>query len=143
MRVIEAAQDGVELKFEFQGRRGWAGEQPVPIDLLRDLEPVKGQLGAVAWVLRELADDPDRISWSRGTRRVLDVVPDEAGDDAGSICQREPHEVRAGPRPTVFAVTDEQHLVDGVAVLEIADVADLGSVLRSPTFEKSSYGTSS
>jgi hypothetical protein len=27
-----------------------------------------------------------------------------------------------------LAVTDEQHLVDGVAVLEVADVADLGSV---------------
>jgi hypothetical protein len=61
-------------------------------------------------------------------RRVLDVVPDKAGDDAGSVRQREAHEVRAAPCLPELALTDEQHLVDGIAVLQVADVADLGSV---------------
>ena len=101
-------------------------EQSLPVDLERDHERLDGDLRAVTWVLGERADDPHRISGGRAVAAAFSTPSQTtAGDDAGSISQREPQVVRSGPRLAELAVTDEQYLVDGVAVLEVADVADL------------------
>ena len=49
-----------------------------------------------------------------------------ASDDARPIGERKPHVVRSGPRPADLALANEQHLVDGAAVSQVADVASRG-----------------
>ena len=69
---------------------------------------------------------------------LLDVVPDDRGDDAGPIGEREPHVVRSRPRPADLALADEQHLVDGAAVSQVADIASRVDRAESSTSEESS-----
>ena len=58
-----------------------------------------------------------------GGSSVIDVVPDDRGDDAGPVGKRKPHVVRAGPGATDLALADEQHLIDGASVLKVANIA--------------------
>ena len=83
-------------------------------------------LRPVVRVLTEIPDHPNRLA-GRGDRGgLLNVVPDDRGDDAGSIGEREAHVVRPCPRTTDLALADEQHLVDGASVLQVTDVSGHG-----------------
>ena len=76
-----------------------------------------GDLPPVARVLGEAPDHPHRLAGGGGCSGLIDVVPDDRGDDAGPVGERKPHVVRSGPRATDLALANEQHLVDGASIL--------------------------
>ena len=114
-------------------------EQALPVDLERGEDALDGELRPVARVLGERADHPDRFAGRGGRGRLIDVVPHDRGDDAGAVGEREPHVVRPRPRAADLALADEQYLVDGASVPEVADIADgWGGVDEFHVLEESS-----
>ena len=80
-------------------------------------------LAPVPRVLGEAPDHPHRLAGCGGGGSLIDVVPDDRGDDAGPVGERKPHVVRSGPRATDLALADKQHMIDGASVLKVANVA--------------------
>ena len=121
----EAGDVRVEPALELGDRGGRRVEQPLPVDLERGENALDGELAArSAGALRTCRSPGPARRPSRSRPRRSTSSHTTAGTTPVRSASAEPHVVGAGPGAADLALADEQHLVDGAAVSQVADIAD-------------------
>lgn len=140
VRIAQPGDVRIEPALELGDRGGRRVEKALPVNLERGEDAFHRELRSVARVLRERSDHPDRFAGRRGCSRLLDVVPHDRGHDAGAVREREAHVVRSTSRLTELALADEQHLIDGGSVPQVANVRDGGGGVGELHVPRSRHG---